>query len=109
MYGVDALAKVVASGTDLYVLSTSEDLSPYKSSRRFDTFFSRRLLAPRNYVVQFVDGLDHSMHAAAGRARAIALLDGHVLTRYAPPPAMAADPPDDPPSDGPLSEHEERG
>jgi alpha-beta hydrolase superfamily lysophospholipase len=110
MYGVDALAKVVASGADLYVLSTSEDLSPYKSSRRFDMFFSRRLLAPSNYVVQFVDGLDHSMHAADGRARAIALLDGHVLTRYATPPTVATDAPaDDPPSDGPPSEYEERG
>ena len=95
MYGADALAKVVDNGSDLFVLASAEDLSPSKTSRRFDMFFSRRLLAPKNYDVCFVEELDHSMHAAEGRDRAIAMLDEHVLARFATPPAAVADPPND--------------
>lgn len=84
MYRVDALGRVASNGTDLLVLSSTDDLSPSKSTHRFDRFFSKRLLDPRGYEVNFVPGLDHSMHAAIGRRRAIAMLDEHVLDRFAP-------------------------
>jgi alpha-beta hydrolase superfamily lysophospholipase len=84
MYGVDSLGRVASNGTDLLVLSSTDDLSPSSTSHRFDRFFSKRLLDPRGYEVNFVPGLDHSMHAAIGRRRAIALLDEHVLERFAP-------------------------
>jgi alpha-beta hydrolase superfamily lysophospholipase len=95
MFSKDALATLVDNGTNLLVLASTDDLSPYKSSARFDRFFSRRLLDPKNYDVHFVEGLDHSMHAARGRKRAIAMLDEHVLARFAPAPTIATDPSDD--------------
>jgi len=94
MFGVDVLASVASTETNLYILSSSEDLSPLTSSSRSDLFFSRRLLAPRNYDVHFVEGLDHSMHAAKGRERAIAMLDAHVLGRFAATLPTPDDPPD---------------
>jgi alpha-beta hydrolase superfamily lysophospholipase len=93
MFGVDAMAKIASTSTNLYVLSSTEDLSPLKSSSRLDLFFSRRLLAPKNYDVHFVEGLDHSMHAAKGRGRAIAMLEDHVIGCFAPLPTTDADPP----------------
>src|SRR6202035_2637582 len=91
MFAVDALASVAASGTNLFVLASTDDLSPHSSSSRFDLFFSRRLLKPKNYEVHFVPGLDHSMHASIGRSRAIAMLDAHVLERYAASPTAGPD------------------
>jgi alpha-beta hydrolase superfamily lysophospholipase len=82
-FGVDAMSDVAVRGTDLLVLASTDDRSPYQT-RRFDRFFSQRLVAPRNYDVTFVPGLDHSLHAAAGRARAVDMLDEHVLDRFAP-------------------------
>ena len=84
MFSVDSLARVAGNGTDLLVLASTDDLSPYRSTDRFDRFFSRRLLDPKGYEVTFVEGLDHSMHAAIGRRRAIEMLDEHVLGRFAP-------------------------
>jgi alpha/beta superfamily hydrolase len=83
VYSVDAMSKVVSNGTDLFVLASTDDLSPSTTSHRFDRFFSRRLVDPSNYEVHFVDGLDHSMFKAGGRTRAIAMLEAHVLDTYA--------------------------
>jgi hypothetical protein len=82
-FGVDVLNRVAGNGTDLYVLASTDDLTPTAGTRRFDRFFSRRLVAPKGYRVHFVDGLDHSMHASLGRRRAIEMLDRFVLDHYA--------------------------
>jgi hypothetical protein len=37
----------------------------------------------KNYQIEFVPGLDHGLHGAKGRARAVSLLDGNVLERFA--------------------------
>ena len=81
-FGRDVLGELVDAGTEVFVLASREDLSPYPSRPRLERFFSRRLVEPRNYRVTFVPGLDHSMHASVGRARTIALLDAHVRNRY---------------------------
>jgi hypothetical protein len=76
------MSRLAGTGTDLLVLSTSEELSPYPRTTRFDRFFSLRLLAPKGYDVTFVPGLDHSMLAAVGRARTVDLLDSHVRDHF---------------------------
>ena len=83
VFAVDVMSRLGRSDTDLFVLSSTEDLSPSSTSRRFDRFFSPRLVAPKGYGVTFVPGLDHSMLAAEGRARTVDLLDRHVLERFA--------------------------
>jgi alpha/beta superfamily hydrolase len=83
VFSHDLMSMLVDNGTDLLVLSSSENLSPYPQVPQLDKFFSARLVAPSNYEVAFVPGLDHSMHAAVGRDRAVALLDAHVQERYA--------------------------
>jgi pimeloyl-ACP methyl ester carboxylesterase len=82
VFAVDVMSRLAGTGTDLLVLSTSEELSPYPRTTRFDRFFSLRLLAPKGYDVTFVPGLDHSMLAAVGRARTVDLLDSHVRDHF---------------------------
>ncbi len=91
VFNVDILSRLAARGTDLFVLSSAEELSPFPSHKRLDRFFSPRLVAPSGYEVHFVEGLDHSMLAAAGRTRTIGLLDAHVRERYAPTAASSPD------------------
>jgi pimeloyl-ACP methyl ester carboxylesterase len=83
VFSVDVMRRLVEHGTDLQVLASSEELSPYPKYRSLDRFFSRRLVVPANYQVTFVPSLDHSLHDAIGRSRTIALLDHHVLERFA--------------------------
>lgn len=94
-FSVDTLASVAGNGTDLLLLASNDDVSPVKTTHRYDRFFSPHLLDPKGFQVTFVPGLDHSMHAAAGRRRAIAILDAHVLERYAQRPSGELDRTDD--------------
>jgi pimeloyl-ACP methyl ester carboxylesterase len=83
VFSVDVMKRLVEHGTDLQVLASSEELSPYPKYRSLDRFFSRRLVVPANYQVTFVPSLDHSLHDATGRSATIALLDHHVLEHFA--------------------------
>ncbi|HUD69470.1 MAG TPA: alpha/beta hydrolase family protein [Acidimicrobiales bacterium] len=82
VFSTDVMSRLAGTGTDLLVLSCTDELSPYPKTNRFDRFFSKRLIAPKGYDVTFVPGLDHSMLAAKGRARTVDLLDRHVRDHY---------------------------
>ncbi len=80
-YSEDLIAKVARGSTTLLVMSSADDLSPYTVPflRSIDR---RRVAAPKNYHVEFVPGLDHSMHAAKGRVLAVASLDRFVRDEF---------------------------
>lgn len=78
-YSRDLMASAVSAGTNLFVLATVQDMPPYPKVPYLRSIDQRRIARPRNYVAQFVPDFDHSMHVAIGRARAVALLDRHVL------------------------------
>jgi hypothetical protein len=42
----------------------------------------RRLSESSSRRIEFVPGLDHAMHFAEGRTRAVETLDQHVLNRF---------------------------
>jgi pimeloyl-ACP methyl ester carboxylesterase len=83
VFSVDVMRTLVDGGTNLMVLSSSEGLAPRPGHPSLDRFFSRRLVVPANYEVTFVPGLDHSMHDAEGRSKAVGLLEHHVLSTFA--------------------------
>jgi hypothetical protein len=60
------------------VMSSTDELSPFPRTPILRSIDRRRVEAPRNYHVEFVPGLDHSMHAAKGRALAAASIDRFV-------------------------------
>ena len=91
VFSIDVMSRLAGAGTDLLVLASSEELSPYPTTHRLDRFFNLRLVAPKGYQVTFVPGLDHSMLAAEGRARTVGLLDRHVVDRYVHAVRDAAD------------------
>ncbi|HEY8080842.1 MAG TPA: hypothetical protein VIE15_02050 [Acidimicrobiales bacterium] len=85
VFNRDVMASIAASGTDLLLLASTDDLTPFPTMPRLERFFAGRLVRPANYEVTFVEGLDHSMHAAEGRDRAIAMLAAHIEGRFATP------------------------
>jgi alpha/beta hydrolase family protein len=77
-YSEDLIGTAAKRNTTLLVLSSVDDLSPFPRIPFLRSIDRRRVAAPRNYHVEFVPGLDHSMHAAKGRALAAASIDRFV-------------------------------
>ncbi len=77
----DLLATAAESGAEVLVLASREDVSPARRVPILRSIDHRRIQNPRNYRVEFVAGLDHSMHAIEGRKRTIARLDEFVMDR----------------------------
>jgi pimeloyl-ACP methyl ester carboxylesterase len=77
-YSVDLIASAVKKNTTLLVMSSTDELSPFPRIPVLRSIDRRRIEAPRNYQVEFVPGLDHSMHAAKGRALVASSIDRFV-------------------------------
>jgi hypothetical protein len=84
------MAQVVDDGTNLLVLASTDDLSPFPRIPLLRSLDSRRVAKPKNYRAQFVTGLDHSMQNADGRALVTQLLDRHILENYANVPPQTS-------------------
>ena len=81
-YRADVLAEAAAGGTDLLVLTCEADVTAYGRIPIVRSLEHRRAQRPTRYTVRVVPGLDHSMHAEAGRLRAVAMIDEYVRARY---------------------------
>ena len=82
-YSKDVLSKLVDGGTDLLVLASTDDLTPCPRTPLLRSIDIRRLGKSKSYEVEFIPGLDHGIHNADGRTRAMARIDKHVLGLFA--------------------------
>jgi pimeloyl-ACP methyl ester carboxylesterase len=81
-YSQDILAKLDDNNTELLLFYGIEEVWPYNRIPYLRSLDFRRLTGSSNRRIEFVSGLDHGMHFADGRARAIEILDRHVLERF---------------------------
>ncbi len=81
-YAVDLLEQLEDHNVDLLLINNAEDLSPFHGVPFLRSMDVRRLSESGGRHIEFIPGLDHSMHFAEGRARAIDVLDRHVLERF---------------------------
>jgi pimeloyl-ACP methyl ester carboxylesterase len=79
---VDLLEELSDANIDLLLFYSIEEVWPYKSVPFFRTIDVRRLNRSSSRQIEFVPGLDHGMHFADGRSRAVAKLDRHVLEHF---------------------------
>jgi pimeloyl-ACP methyl ester carboxylesterase len=84
-WSVDVMRRIVDNGTDVYVLGSVDDLSPYPRVPVLRSIEGRRVGHVKPYPFTLVPELDHDLAFAAGRERVSALLDDHVLATYAGP------------------------
>ena len=75
-----ALAK---NQSDVLLLLSPEDASPFGQIPVLGAIFRRRLVSSERLRVQIVPGLDHAFLSTLGRSRVVAILDQHVIDTYA--------------------------
>jgi pimeloyl-ACP methyl ester carboxylesterase len=79
---VDLVESLAANEIDLLLFYSIEEVWPYKTLPFLHTMDVRRLSNTRGREIEFIPGLDHGMHVASGRARAVELLDHHILEHF---------------------------
>ncbi|MGB8196172.1 MAG: hypothetical protein WCF25_04105 [Acidimicrobiales bacterium] len=79
---VDLVEKLAENKVDLLLFYSIEEVWPYKTNPFFRSMDFRRLTSTRGRQIEFIPGLDHGMHVASGRTRAVDLLDLHVLEQF---------------------------
>jgi pimeloyl-ACP methyl ester carboxylesterase len=79
---VDLLEKLDDDGIDVLLLYSVEEVWPFRATPIFRSIDVRRLAESTTRHIEFIPGLDHGMHIAAGRTRAIEVLDRHVLEHF---------------------------
>lgn len=94
-YSPKLRAALVDNDTELLVLVSPEDIGPFPRIPILRSIDRRRLTSSEHCRVEIVSGMDHDFLIDLGRARAIAVLDEHVLEKF----AWVA--PGQPTSDGP--------
>ncbi len=82
-YSLRLRSALVANGTEMLLLASSEDLFPFPKVPIVRSFDQRRMVSSPHCRVEIVPGLDHFMLSAAGRGRAVAILEGFVLEKFA--------------------------
>jgi pimeloyl-ACP methyl ester carboxylesterase len=81
-YAEDLFQKLASENVNLLLLYNAEDLSPFVKVPFLSSMDVRRLSESSSRRIEFVPGLDHAMHFAEGRTRAVETLDQHVLNRF---------------------------
>jgi hypothetical protein len=79
---VDLVEKLAKDNVDLLLFYSIEEVWPYTTRPFFNSMDFRRLSNIRGRQIEFIPGLDHGMHVASGRTRAIDVLDLHVLEHF---------------------------
>jgi hypothetical protein len=80
----NVMRRIVANGTDVYILSSVEDFAPFQHIPWVRSIEGRRAGAPKEYPFMIVPELDHDMNVARGRERAASMLQNHVREKFAP-------------------------
>ncbi len=79
---VDLFEKMADEKIDVLLFYSIESVWPYKGVPFVRSIDVRRLKKTNVRQIEFVPGLDHGMHFADGRARAVEILDRHVLEHF---------------------------
>jgi pimeloyl-ACP methyl ester carboxylesterase len=79
---VDLFEKLAEDKIDLLLFYSIESVWPFKGVPFVRSIDVRRLKKTNVRQIEFVPGLDHGMHFADGRARAVEILDRHVLEHF---------------------------
>jgi pimeloyl-ACP methyl ester carboxylesterase len=81
-WSVDLLEQLNDDEIDLMLLYSVEEVWPFRDLPFFRSIDVRRLRPTLSRHINFVPGLDHGMHIADGRTRAVEVLDHHILEHF---------------------------
>jgi pimeloyl-ACP methyl ester carboxylesterase len=75
-------SKLVRNGTEVLILASLQDYSPFPRMPIVGSIDRRRLVSSEHFRVEIVPGMDHDFLSDVGRARALAILERHVLEMF---------------------------
>jgi pimeloyl-ACP methyl ester carboxylesterase len=75
-------ASLVNEGSALLILVSPDDVSPFPRIPVLGSIDRRRLASSQNCRVEILPGLDHDFLGAAARARAVSIIDEHILSTF---------------------------
>lgn len=81
-YPPKASSALVKSHSEMLLLLSPEDLSPYRRVPVLGAVVRRRLVSSKHRHVEIVPGMDHAILSTLGRGRAVAILDRHVIETF---------------------------
>ncbi|HVA71044.1 MAG TPA: alpha/beta hydrolase family protein [Acidimicrobiales bacterium] len=84
-YSPRARSTLVSNGSEILLLTSRDDISPFRRIPILRSIDHRRLVSSEHCRVEIVPDLDHHFLNAVGRARAVAILDQHVVEKFAGP------------------------
>jgi pimeloyl-ACP methyl ester carboxylesterase len=76
-------ASLGKDGTEMLLLASISDFSPFPWIPIVGSIDRRRLVSSPHYRVEVLPGMDHDLLADLPRARAVAILERHVLEKFA--------------------------
>jgi hypothetical protein len=82
-YSLRLRSQLVANGTEMLMLLSSEGLVPFPRVPIIRSFDRRRMVSSPHCRVEVVPGLDHNMSSDEGRGRIVAILGDFVLEKFA--------------------------
>jgi len=84
-YSPKVRSALVSNGSEILLLTSRDDISPFQRIPILRSIDHRRLVSSEHCRVEIVPDLDHDFLNAVGRARAVAILDQHVVEKFAGP------------------------
>ena len=78
----DILQGIEEAGTDIFVLSNSEDRTIFRCEGYVRSIQELKSNVKRNYSFKQVPDLDHAMTVASGRRRTVRLLEDHIIAKF---------------------------
>jgi len=77
---------LVKNGTEMLLLASPDDFSPFPRMPIIGSIDRRRLVSSEHYRIEVITGMDHDFLNDVGRARAVEILQRHVLETFGPRP-----------------------
>lgn len=82
-YSPRVRSALVKNGSEILVIASPDDLSPFPRMPILGSIDRRRLVSSEHCRVEIVPGLDHDFLGALARDRAVTIVDEHVLEKFA--------------------------
>lgn len=89
-YSLKMRRDLLSHQTEILLLASADDLLPFPHVPILRSLDRRRMVSSPGCRVEIVPGMDHDMLSAVGRFRAMAILDAHVIEKFATAPESLA-------------------
>jgi pimeloyl-ACP methyl ester carboxylesterase len=81
-YSLKVRRALANQGTEMLLIVSPQDINPFPRTPILRSLDKRRLISTRMCRIEVVPDLDHDFLSTEGRARAVTILDDHIMNNY---------------------------